>query len=331
MFVIFFLIFNQSFFNPFYFGNEKEDFLFKKKFFTSLASTKVFFSLRNDFLLGIEGKEKRGLYHFSPERFYLFIPFFKNYQIGFQLTEFINQDYDIYYQPENFKKEDYFWHIKSIGGIYNSGLIFINSFKNFSFFLDGNYNLGNNWEIFSVVKEKNILSAETLTYNYSGGNCRLGLIFQNEKFSLEVNFSPLRRITSQMVIKNNRFKKDYSFKPVLTFLGTIFLKDDFKLSYFYTYQFDTLIFPEKNGFGFSFDFSFYNYFNKLIFNLFLSKVREVGFSYLWELPIKNYGKFYPELKLSYHWQGNLSEIIYTCKLNFLFEEIWKRRIRKWGS
>jgi len=323
MLAIFFLIFNQSFFNPFYFGNEKEDFLFKKKFFTSLANTKLFFSLRNNFLLGIEEKEKRALYYFSPERFYFFIPFFKNYQISFQLTEFINQDYDIYYQPENFKKEDYFWHIKSIGGIYNIGLILISSFKNFTFFLEENYNFGNNSEIFSILKEKNILSAETLFYNYSGINCQGGFIFQNEKFSLGINFSPLRRIIIQMGSKDREFKKDYSFKPRITLLGTFFLKDNFKFSYFYTYQFDTLIFPEKNSFGFSF--------NKFFFNISLSKVKEIGVSYLWELSIKNYGKFYPELKFFYHWQGNLSEIISTCKLNFLFEEVWKRRIRKWGS
>mgnify|MGYP001048618987 CR=1 FL=1 len=97
---------------------------------------------------------------------------------------------------------------------------------------------------FELHESRPVTSFFSLTYIHNTG-IAFGL-FQNEKFSLEINFSPLRRIISQMGGKDRQFKKDYSFKPRFTLLGTIFFKDNFKFSYFYTYQFDTLIFPEKN-------------------------------------------------------------------------------------
>lgn len=322
--IIFYLL-TQSFFNPLFFGQEKDKFLFKKENLLFNPKTKVFFSLSNYFLLGMEGRDKRGVFNFQPEEFYFFIPFLKSYQIGLKIDEYFNQEYDIYYQPENFQEKDYFWHIKSKGGIYNFGLFFIKSFNNLLIFSEGNFNIGNNLEIFAVEKEKSIFACETISYDYTGRNLKAGFILKLREISLGFQTGFLKEIKEK-----NREKK-YSLKPDFNIFLTVYLKDNFQLGSGYYYQRDTLVFPFKNTFLFSFNFSLFNRMNILNIGFSLERVKKIHFGYLSEITIKNYGSFYPEMLIGYHQRDNLSELVFLFKLNILFEEFWKRRIRRWGS
>ncbi|MCS7249822.1 MAG: hypothetical protein N2323_04655 [candidate division WOR-3 bacterium] len=322
--VVFFLL-NYSFFNPFFFGQEKDKFLLKKENILFAPKTKVFFSFNNYFILGKENKEKRAVFNFQPEELYLFIPFLKSYQIGLKMDEYLNQGYDIYYQSENFKKKDYFWHVSSKGGIYNLGLLFLKSFNSFLLFGEGNFNLGNNLEIFAVEKDKNILACETISYDYIGRNFKAGFIRKLEKFSFGFQLGFFKKI------KEKKRLKKYSLKPDFSLFLTLYLKNNSQLNFNYFYQKDSLLFPLKNTFSFAFDFLFLNRINKINFGFSLNKIKKINFGLLSEIIIKNYGSFYPELIISYHKKENLEEFIFAFKFNILFEEFWKKRIRRWGS
>lgn len=321
--IIFYLL-AQSFFNPLFLGQEKDKFLLKENLFFS-PKTKIFFSLSNYFLFGMENKEKRMIFKLQPEEFYLFIPFLKTYQIGLKIDEYLNQEYDIYYQSENFKKEGYFWHVGSKGGIYNFGLVLTKSFNNLLLFGEGNFNLGNNLEIFAVEKDKNIFACETISYDYTGRNFKTGLILKSRKFSLGFQTGFLKEIK-----RKESFKK-YYLKPDFNLFLTIYLKDDFQLTADYFFQKETLLFPLKNPFSLSFKFFFLNRMNMVNIGFSPSKIKKIHLGFLSEIVIKDYGNFYPELLIGYHQKENLSEILFTFKFNILFEEFWKRRIRRWGS
>ncbi|MEO0088970.1 MAG: hypothetical protein ABIK56_00355 [candidate division WOR-3 bacterium] len=315
----------QSFFNPIFLGQEKDKFLFKRENLFFTPKTKVFFSLSNYFGLGMANKEKRVIFNFQPEEFYFFIPFLKTYQIGLKLDEYLNQEYNIYSQLKNFKKEGYFWHINSKGGIYNLGLILAKTFNNFLLFGEVNFNLGNNLEIFAVEKDKNIFACETISYNYTGRNFKSGFILKLEKFSFGFQTGFLKEI------KERKWSKRYSLKPDFNILFTLYLKNNLQLSSGYFYQKDTLLFPLKNTFSLSFNFSFLNRINRIELGFSLNKVKRIYLGLLSEIVIKNYGSFYPELSIDYHKKENLSELLFNFKFNILFEEFWKKRIRRWGS
>ncbi|MEO0096688.1 MAG: hypothetical protein ABIK78_01160 [candidate division WOR-3 bacterium] len=322
--LIFYLL-SQSFFNPIFLGQEKGKFLFKRENLFFAPKTKVFFSLSNYFGLGMVNKEKRAVFNFQPEEFYFFIPFLKTYQIGLKIDEYLNQEYNIYYQPANFKKEGYFWHISSQGGIYNLGLILTKNFGNLLLFGEGNLNLGNNLEIFAVEKDKNIFACETISYDYTGRNFKSGFILKLEKFSLGFQTGFLKEI------KERKRTKRYSLKPDFNIFFTLYLKNNLQLSSGYFHQKDSLLFPLKNTFSLSFNFSFLNRTNTIDIGFSLNKVKRIHLGLLSEIVIKNYGNFYPELLIGYHKKENLSELLFTFKFNILFEEFWKRRIRRWGS
>lgn len=314
----------QSFLNPNFLGQEKDKFLFKKENLFFTPKTKVFFSLGNYISLGMENKEKRVVFNIQPEEFYFFISL-KSYQIGFKIDEYLNQEYNIYYQPENFKKEGYFWHITSKGGIYNLGLILIKTFNNFLLFSEGNYNLGNNLEIFTVEKDKIPFACETISYEYTGRNFKSGLLLKLERFSFGFQTNFLKEI------KKRSDSKRYYLKPDFNIFITLYLKNNLQLSSGYFYQKDSLIFPLKNTFSFFFNFPFLKKRNTMEFGFSLKEIKRIHFGLLSEIVIKNYGNFYPELLINYHKKGNLSEFLFTFKFNILFEEFWKKRTRRWGS
>ncbi|MEO0113693.1 MAG: hypothetical protein ABIK80_07050 [candidate division WOR-3 bacterium] len=270
-------------------------------------------------------KEKRLVFNFHPEEFYFFIPFLKTYHIGLKIDEYLNQEYDIYYQPENFKKEGYFWHVTSQGGIYNFGLILAKTFNNLFLFGEGNFNLGNNLEIFAVEKDKNIFACETVSYDYVGKNFKLGFLLKLNRFSLGFQNNFLKEI------KEKRRSKKYLLKPDFKIFFSIYLKDNFRFSSSYFYQQDSLLFPLKNTFSFSLDFSFLNRINRISIGFSLKDIKKIYLDVLSEIIIKNYGSFYPELSIGYHRKGNLSEILFAFKFNTLFEEFWRKRVRRWGS
>lgn len=322
--LIFYLL-SQSFFNPIFLGQEKDKFLFKREKLFFSPKVRVFFSFSNYFSLGIENKERRMVFNFQPEEWYLFIPFLKTYQIGLKIDEYLNQEYDIYYQPKNFKKEGYFWHIKSKGGIYNLGLILAKSFNNLLLFGEGNFNLGNNLEIFAIEKSKDIFACETIAYDYTGRNFKTGFILKLEKFSFGFQTGFLKEI------KEKKRLKRYYLKPDFNLLLTNYLKENFQISAGYYYQGDTLIFPLKNTLFFSANFFFLNRINTVNIGFSPNRIKIVHLGLLSEIIIKNYGSFYPELLVDYCQKENLSEFIFTFRFNILFEEFWKRRIRRWGS
>ncbi len=322
--IVFFLL-TQSFFNPNFLGQEKDKFLFKKENLFFTPKTKVFFSLGNYFSLGIENKEKRMVFNFQPEEFYFFIPFLKTYQIGLKIDEYLNQEYDIYYQPENFKKEGYFWHITSKGGIYNLGVILTKTFNNFLFFGEGNYNLGNNLEIFTVEKNKIPFACETISYEYTGRNFKSGFLLKLERFSFGFQTGFLKEI------KKRKNSKRYFLKPDFNISFTLYLKNNLQFTSNYFYQEDSSIFPLKNTLSLSFNFPFLKKINTIDIGFSLKEIKGIHFGLLSEIVIKNYGNFYPELLINYHKKKNLSEFLFTFKFNIFFEEFWKKRIRRWGS
>ncbi len=321
----------------------------------SLNKTNFFATVSNNLVIVKGNMWQRAIYEIRPSAIEGKIPLPYKFRIGLKLKENYNQNFDVY--SESIPLAGY-WarrHIIGQGGIYQ---VAINGAKTF---LNNNLSLGINYSrifgqglehwIFEITEE-NYITRETIITNYSARSLRFGLLSQISAITLGLHFEDILPGKIQEQIKSYAATAETSFMFNLPFsfgLGLSFNQLQNTAFYFDFFYKNWKKAQIKNNYVANFRNSMkysvaiehwltanhplrfgVRYNKSYLLDHTTYQIKEYGLTMGSRLPIPKFGTFDYSLELFSRQGRILKETVSRLNFSLAYEEVWKKRTRRWG-
>ncbi|MCS7258425.1 MAG: hypothetical protein NZ601_03530 [candidate division WOR-3 bacterium] len=321
-----------------------------------LKATHITGTLVNNFVLGKEGRKTRLITDIRPQLMRFKFPVVKRLKLGFKLSEVFNQNFEVY--SDSIPHGNY-WarrYIKGFGGIYNlsSSLGYELIPQTLSAGIEYGKLLGaslENWK-FEILGGSNLTSDTVFNY-YTGQNLRLGILVNYQNLILGFIVEDLLNlaVTEKIVSHNTVVSSNDSIKiklPRSVSFGISYQFSNariFSECFFRNWRNATLnnnLLNYENSFKVALGFEYLvnerypiragtHYYRSYIKDRTRTNITQLGLSLGSRISLPNFGGIDYSLKFLHRYGRILKEDIWGFTLSLSYEELFKRRTRRWGS
>jgi len=322
-----------------------------------LNKTSFYATVLTGFVYGQQGNSSRMIYDIRPLDINGKIPLPLKFRVGLKLSEIFNQNFDIYSDSIPFSG---YWtrrHIIGRGGIYRLGVNVGKSFFNekLAFGLEYSKLFGQGLEQwYFEVLNGNYITLDTVTTSYSAHSLRFGVNTNLSFVTLGIITEDiLPGIINSKVISHNtivdsttdlKFNLPYSIGFGLGFdklSRTNFYLDVLYKNWSKTKIADSLTSKFNNSMKYSLAVEHWladyhplrvglRYYTSYLSDRSGWQIKEYALSCGSSVPIPKFGYFDYSLEMIKRQGKEVKETIARINFSLSFEEVWKKRTRRWG-
>lgn len=324
-----------------------------------LQSNKTEFSgtIVSNFVYGQESGNSRMIYDIRPLMINGKIPLPYKFCIGFKLSEYFNQNFNIYSDSIQFSN---YWtrrHIVGQGGIYGASVSLARSLfkEKISCGIEYSKLLGRSSELwYFEVLNGNYITLDSVLTTYSASRLCFGLFANLSYFTIGVMAEDILtgKINSEVIshgmtvdsVNGLEFNMPYGF-------GTGIIFDKFAKTKFYLDGFyrnwekatiaDTVISRFNNSMKYSLTVEHWltdyhplrvglRYYSTYLSDYVGIQIKEYALTCGSNVPIAKFGSLAYSLEIIRRQGKEVKETIGRLSLSLFYEEAWKKRTRRWG-